>query len=301
MGKNDWLVDKLQGLDDQGFIEVIGKITDKAIDSQEKPKDGLIMIGDVEGNIDERVANWGKFNGISSGWQAVDCLTYGWEAGELVILGGEPGVGKTFFIIQLAINIATNSKKPIMPTIVSLEISQELLAARAAVSYGANWRELNIILQEEQIIRRRDFAGIIKNAKDGGSEFIIVDYLQMLKDDTESEHREISRIVRELKMLALKHKVTILAISSLNRGRDPELGLQAKDLHGSGSIEFYADQILFIERSDNEGYVKIKIIKNRSNPLNKESQELLFDGKQFKDDWVQPVHKQLEINKRVDV
>ena len=109
----------------------------------------------------------------------------------------------------------------------------------------------------------------------------------MLKDDTDNEHREISRIVRELKLLALKHQLIIIAISSLNRSRDAETGLQMKDLNGSGSLEYYADQVIFLELTETEGTIRAKIVKNRSNPLNwKDNYRFLtFDGSNFKDTY----------------
>ena len=118
-------------------------------------------------------------------------------------MGGEPGVGKSAFIIALAVNLA---KWGVMPTIVSMELTRKQVQIRTAKNHGAGWEKLNILLQEEQMIKRKDFTSIIQKAKDGGSDLIIVDYLQMLKDDTDNEHREISRIVRELKILALKHE-----------------------------------------------------------------------------------------------
>ena len=201
-------------------------------------------------------------------------------------MGGEPGVGKSAFICALAVNLA--SKGGVLPTIVSMELTKEQIQTRVAKNYGPKWQDdigSMILLQQEQMIKRRDFTSIITKAKKGGSEVIIVDYLQMLKDDTDNEHREISRIVRELKQLALKHEVIIIAISSLNRGRDKEIGLQMKDLHGSGTIEYYADQVIFLERTEEDGLIKVKIVKNRSNPLNwkDNTRELEFDGSKFTD------------------
>lgn len=249
---------------------------------EEVISDGLKLIGEDSDGVQQAIDDWGKFNGISSGWQNVDALTYGWLPGEIIIMGGEPGVGKSAFIVALAVNLA---KQGIMPTIVSMELTRRQVQIRAAKNHGEGWEELNILVQEEQMIKRRDFTSIIRKAKEGGSEIIIVDYLQMLKDDTDNEHREISKIVRELKLLALKHEMTVIAISSLNRGRDTEAGLQMRDLNGSGSIEYYADQIIFLEKTDYENKIQVKVVKQRSNPLNyKDNTRILnFNGSQFTD------------------
>lgn len=249
---------------------------------EEVISDGLKLIGEDSDGVQQAIDDWGKFNGISSGWQNVDALTYGWLPGEIIIMGGEPGVGKSAFIVALAVNLA---KQGIMPTIVSMELTRRQVQIRAAKNHGEGWEDLSILVQEEQMIKRRDFTSIVKKAKEGGSEIIIVDYLQMLKDDTDNEHREISKIVRELKLLALKHEMTVIAISSLNRGRDTEAGLQMRDLNGSGSIEYYADQIIFLEKTDYENKIQVKVVKQRSNPLNyKDNTRILnFNGSQFTD------------------
>jgi len=284
MKKTEYLVDQIQNLEDEAFVEVMAGVASKAVNTVEKLADNLVLIGEDGEDVQEHIENWGKFSGVSTGWKNVDALTYGWQPGELIVMGGEPGIGKSAFIIALAVNLA---KQGIMPTIVSMELTRKQVQVRTAKNYGEGWQGLNILLQEEQMIKRKDFNSIISKAKEGGSEVIIVDYLQMLKDDTDNEHREISRIVKELKVLALKHEMIIIAISSLNRGRDSEAGLQARDLHGSGTIEYYADQIIFLERSDVENTIQVKIVKNRSNPLNWDdnTRKLSFNGSQFKDTY----------------
>ena len=284
MSKTDWLQDRLEDLDDEAFVEVISKAAERSVKTEEQIKDKLVLIGEDGEDVQEHIDSWGKFNGMSSGWSGVDALTYGWQPGELIIMGGEPGIGKSAFIIALAVNLA---KQGIMPTIVSMELTRKQVQVRTAKNFGEGWQDLSILLQEEQMIKRKDFNSIISKAKEGGSEVIIVDYLQMLKDDTDNEHREISRIVKELKILALKHDMIVIAISSLNRGRDADAGLQTKDLHGSGTIEYYADQVIFLERADRENTIKVKIVKNRSNPLHWDdnSRLLSFDGSLFKDTY----------------
>lgn len=284
MSNTDWLADKIEDLDDEAFVNVVSKIAERSAKTEEKINDGLVMIGEDSDDVQEHIDSWGKFHGVSSGWKNVDSLTYGWQPGELIIMGGEPGVGKSAFICALAVNLAKNG---IMPTIVSMELTRKQVQVRIAKNHGDGWQSLPIIMQEEQMIRRKDFTSILGKAKEGGSSVVIVDYLQMLKDDTDSEHREISRIVRELKLLALKHELIIIAISSLNRSRDTELGLQMKDLHGSGTIEYYADQVIFLERTEQEGVIRTKIVKNRSNPLNwKDNHRFLtFNGSNFKDTY----------------
>lgn len=283
MRKKTWLDFKLEQADKQELEEISEKVDDKLFgEVKDTTRTELAHIGHNPEEAAEFIKHWGKFHGLSTGFKSVDSLTYGWEPGELIIMGGEPGIGKSAFIVNLAINVA---KQNVIPTIVTLELTSAQLKSRTARAYGNGWEELPILYQKVQFITKKDFPDIVENAVKQGSEFIIVDYLQMLNEDTENEHIAVAQTIRELKLLALKHNIVILSISALNRNRDSEAGLQMKDLHGSGKIEYYADQVIFLEKGVTRNEINVKIVKNRSNPIDFENNKkhLNFDGAKFSD------------------
>lgn len=283
MKKKTYLDFQIENAEKEELIELSDKVDEKLFGTvEDSSKSELAKIGDNAEEAAEFIKYWGKFHGLSTGFQSIDALTYGWEPGELIIMGGEPGIGKSAFIINLAINIALQGY---IPTIVTLELTSAQLKSRAARAYGTGWEDLPILYQKVQFITKKDFPLIVRNAVEAGSRFVIVDYLQMLNEDTENEHIAVAQTIRELKLLALEHKITILSISALNRNRDSEAGLQMKDLHGSGKIEYYADQVIFLEKGVTRGEINVKIVKNRSNPINFEDNKrhLNFDGAKFSD------------------
>ena len=88
---------------------------------------------------------------------------------------------------------------------------------------------------------------------DGGLDFIMIDYLQLMTSEGRNENRqqEISTISRNLKALAKELDVPILALSQLSRdseksGRKPRLS----DLRESGAIEQDADVVILLFRED---------------------------------------------------
>ena len=88
---------------------------------------------------------------------------------------------------------------------------------------------------------------------DGGLDFIMIDYLQLMTSEGRNENRqqEISTISRNLKALAKELDVPILALSQLSRdseksGRKPKLS----DLRESGAIEQDADVVILLYRED---------------------------------------------------
>jgi replicative DNA helicase len=109
-------------------------------------------------------------------------------------------------------------------------------------------------------------------------DLLIVDYLQLLIGDTPSNSRvdEVSRISRQLKLLARELGCPILALSQLSREVEKRQRKipQLSDLRDSGSLEQDADIVLFIYREEAEGgepetngLAEIHVAKQRNGPL----------------------------------
>lgn len=272
---------QLENMEKDELLKMSEKVDSKLFGEVESEEES--QIEHIGANPDEAKSfldKWGKFHGLSSGIPGVDDLTYGFLPGELIIMAGLPGIGKSAFICNLAIGFA---KQGVTSTIVSLELTSAQLKSRIGKAYGDGWTELPIYYQKYQFIQRKQLTGIVDKAEEVGTKVLIIDYLQMLKDETQDEHREIARIVRELKLLALERNILVIAISALNRKRDPSGELDMANLMGSGTIEFYGDMVLFLQRGEGHNHVIIKIVKNRNNPIdfddNKRS--LTFDGAKF--------------------
>ena len=110
-------------------------------------------------------------------------------------------------------------------------------------------------------------------------DLLIVDYLQLLIGDTSGSNRvdEVSRISRQLKLLARELGCPILALSQLSRAVEQRASKvpQLSDLRDSGSLEQDADTVIFIyrEAADKDsgqaasGAVELYLAKQRSGPL----------------------------------
>jgi replicative DNA helicase len=109
-------------------------------------------------------------------------------------------------------------------------------------------------------------------------DLLIVDYLQLLIGDTRAQSRvdEVSRISRQLKLLARELGCPILALSQLSREVEKRTSKvpQLSDLRDSGSLEQDADIVLFIyreeayeEASAPAGLAEIHVAKQRNGPL----------------------------------
>ena len=106
---------------------------------------------------------------------------------------------------------------------------------------------------------------------------IILDYLQLMDEQSRSENRqqEISKISRSLKALARELNVPVVAISQLSRAPERRESFRPRlsDLRESGSIEQDADVVLMLFREDyynptdeNNGIAEVIIAKQRNGP-----------------------------------
>ena len=58
--------------------------------------------------IEEASKNTSAFNGVPSGFMAIDRVTLGWQLSDLIIIAARPSMGKTAFVLSMARNMAVD-------------------------------------------------------------------------------------------------------------------------------------------------------------------------------------------------
>lgn len=242
----------------------------------------------------------------------MDNVLAGLQRSDLFILAARPSMGKTAFVLNLAHNVAVQSKEPVL--IFSLEMSKEQLVDRLlAMESGVDaWalRTGNLTDSDfeklghamgtlsEAPIFIDDTPGITvsdmrtkarREAHQRKLGLVIVDYLQLMSGGSKfsgdgNRVQEISEISRGLKGMARELDVPLISLSQLSRSvesRHPQIP-QLADLRESGSIEQDADVVAFIYRedyynpeTDRTNITDILIKKHRNGPLG--NIELYFD------------------------
>jgi replicative DNA helicase len=245
----------------------------------------------------------GKIRGVPTGFKDLDNVLAGLQRSDLFILAARPSMGKTALVLNLAHNVAVQSKQPVL--FVSLEMSKEQLVDRLlSMESGVDaWalRTGNLTDQDFEKIGQAmgtlseapiyidDTPGITisdlrtkarREAHQHGLGLIIVDYLQLMSGggrfgSSDNRVQEISEISRGLKGIARELNVPLIALSQLSRSvenRTPQIP-QLADLRESGSIEQDADVVAFIYREDyynpeteNKNIATILIKKHRNGP-----------------------------------
>ena len=239
--------------------------------------------------------------GVPSGFRDLDELMLGMQRSNLIILAARPGQGKTSLALGAALNVALETRKPVLffsMEMDTIDLTRRLLASEARINSRDlqtgklsehEWPKLNqavgrlaeapFFIDDDPrctVMEMRAKARRIK-AQYGDIGLIVVDYLQLMSSNKRIESRqvEVSELSRGLKILAREMQCPVMALSQLNRQleyRNDKRPMLA-DLRESGSIEQDADVVMFIYRddyynpeSDQRGVAEVIVAKHRGGP-----------------------------------
>lgn len=190
----------------------------------------------------------------------------------LYILAARPAMGKTALALQVIDHMARYG--PVL--FVSLEMDLEQIEARRIgrvagipgdkllmgrlneqeydrVSTAADKiRALPVYVNKKPSATVADLGHMARKVK--GLRCIVVDYLGKITPDTRKQGRYeyMTEISGDLKTLARKNKVPVLALAQLNRANTERSDKrpQLSDLRDTGAIEQDADGVIFLHRAD---------------------------------------------------
>ena len=234
--------------------------------------------------------------GISTGFHDFDKrIPGGMDEGWLVVIAGRPGMGKTTFAIQVATEYARANHTALVLSqeMPDVQLGERLLSIFARVpleslrdaslndesidrisAASAELAEMPLWIDEQPALTLEQVRTKCRQVKrQNGLRIVVIDYLQLMVGDGENRTREISVITAGLKALAKELRVTIVALSQLNRqveNRPNKRPIMA-DLRESGSIEQDADLIIglyrdevYDEDSAYKGLAEALFLKHRS-------------------------------------
>mgnify|MGYP001137373850 CR=1 FL=1 len=272
------------GIIDEKQEDVVEKIMDIIFERKRKKEQGKSLVE------------------IDSGYSGLNRLTNGLHRGELVILAARPGMGKTAFMLNMAVRQLKTKNRII---IFSLEMSKELLVERMIsilsgvslqkIRWGdLNDKELNEIVKALDFLKskRDNFvifdksdirineikAEIRKEKRKKDVDVVYIDYLQLINSSSQYNNKniEVGEVSRISKVMARDLDVAIVMLAQLSREVERRTNKKPvlSDLRDSGEIEQNADLVLFLYReayyknveTDNEE-VELILAKHRNGPL----------------------------------
>ena len=258
--------------------------------AQYDSNNGFVSYADIAARtmirINERYVNPESSKGILTGFKRFDKMTNGLHGGELIVLAARPGVGKSTLAMNIAENVAKQSKTV---AIYSLEMSNDQIVERLLSSMSGvplqSIKNGQLPCGESDFTKLRSAQDTISNAMkvfgndyanirpseissqcrrlkaQHGLDLIVVDYIQLMnsdsKDANQGRQNEVASITRALKLIAKELNVPVIALSQLKRDAEIRNIKGEKtgggepvlsDLRESGAIEQDADIVLFIHR-----------------------------------------------------
>ena len=209
---------------------------------------------------------------LNSGLPGFDEKYGGLSAGEFVVLGARPGVGKTQFLVNIALQVSLNQPVAFFSCDVSLKVlSKRFISAVSGIPIiKIDRHELsdddkeNLSNCSEEFGKHQLFINegneltiqalrlkCEEAVREHGVKLIILDNLHYLckSHNRYSRELEINYVCQELRQIASDLDVCLFASSQLSRSVEYRGGTKVpalSDLRESGAIEQEADKVLFL-------------------------------------------------------
>lgn len=251
------------------FMQLLESQSLSELQAARENRTNINPIKDFTKAAKERYKQWGKMQGLSSGFLHVDEMTMGFVGGELIVLSGHTSHGKTQLAMNIAYKVASHDK-PVL--FVTMEMTKVELTARfMKVAEPDPIKDLPIHFQEAPNLNYQDINLLIRKAKEKDVKLVILDHLHYFVRSVEYASSEIGRIVKELKEAAVVNDIPIILISHVRK-----LGITKRptieDLRDSSFIGQDADIVLMVYRdlrpdSKDTQEMETLILKNRNRGL----------------------------------
>lgn len=258
-------------------------------------------------NMEKEVSDWyawleviradpSKAMGIPSGIFDLDRMTTGFHRHDLSVIGARTSMGKSAFMIECTLRITAKGYKT---AIFSLEMTRKQILNRMIANLSSvplqsvktgdlNEAELKRIDNHKHLLPRvyiddergvsadyiTDMMRVLKRKQ--GLDFVVVDYLQDIKElgeEHDNQGSALSRICRKLRKAALDCDCHVMALSQVKReveNRQDKRPLNS-DLSGSTGIETSADVIgllyrdeYYNQKTEKPGIIEVNFTKQRN-------------------------------------
>lgn len=261
---------------------------------------GAELASDLYQQIEKLTPETGGITGLQTGFRKLDWMTRGFQKGDLILLGARPSVGKTAWMLQVAMQAA----QTVPVAVFSIEMGKDALSMRAVIGEAQvdGWRFMSGHGSEADMARVSHGLSVLGQSKVAVLEvpmlspvlarsmlrrlqarvgtigLVTIDYLQLMEKLPEhrSENRatQVAGISRALKILAREFGCPFLVLSQLNRevekgaNRRPNLS----DLRESGALEQDADVVMLLHRPTSDpapgeaAEVELIVAKQRNGP-----------------------------------
>ena len=204
---------------------------------------GIIKLKDIVSN---------KWQRLETGLEEIDrVLGGGLVPGSLILLSGEPGIGKSTLVAQLA-----SAKRAKLQTIYAS-------GEESAVQVKSRFERLNCELERVKFIADNNVEKIIKAVQQEKPDLLIVDSIQTVySSQVLSESGGIAQIraaASQFLELAKSNDIAVIIIGHITK--DGQIA-------GPKSLEHIVDTVISLESESNHNYSLLRATKNRFGSVN---------------------------------
>lgn len=193
-----------------------------------------------------------SYERTGSGFSELDIvLGGGIVAGSMILVGGDPGIGKSTLLLQVA-NHASKTKTVLY---VSGEESPSQIKLRA--------KRLGIDSGEILLLAENEITSVIETVKDEKPEILIIDSIQTMYDENISSAQgsvsQVKEITSKLMTLAKSSGLVVFIIGHVTK---------SGAIAGPKVLEHMVDTVLYFEGEKNSLFRLIRAVKNRFGSTN---------------------------------
>jgi len=195
-----------------------------------------------------------KENRIVTGISEFDRLLGGGiVVGSVILIGGEPGVGKSTLMLQIAQKICSQKNlggQNYKLLYVSGEESVQQVKLRA--------QRLQVNNENIYILSETNFENIIKAVEEISPDVLIIDSIQTIYSDfipaTQGSTSQIRGITAEIVKLAKTKNITVFVLGHITK---------EGDIAGPKLLEHMVDTVLYFETEATQNFKILRVYKNR--------------------------------------
>jgi replicative DNA helicase len=295
------------------------KIEALMVPDEPAPKSNSNKIGNIFNQKLESILSKGYLGSqLNTGFGGIDLVFGGFHKSELVIFGGRPSMGKSQFLINLALHLIKTDKSVLFFSMQMSEM-QVVLRIMAAIT-GIRLSNIStnklsaeeiaeIAEQAKQIADFKlfvndncfDFSAFIPHCEqqiqENGTEIVFIDDIDMLF--LNKTKKESHAFAKEICNLAKSHNITIIMSTSISRKMEMRGGdriPRLSDFTINEYLEQHADKIIALYRPeyygiymdengvDTQNILELFLVKNKQGSQNAARFKINNNFTQFCDD-----------------
>lgn len=203
-------------------------------------------LADIEGNVEERLhVSIGEFARVLGG---------GLVPGSIVLVGGDPGIGKSTLLLQLAMEMSHHNTV----LYVSGEESERQIKMRAIRLAGQADGKLETLPDDLLLLTETNMDTILEHVQGINPGIVIIDSIQTVyMPEMESTAGSVSQVRESASRLREMAKSTGIAVLII--GHVTKEGIIA----GPRILEHIVDTVLYLEGDRFQSYRLLRSVKNR--------------------------------------